>query len=197
MLGTLQPGFPDPVDDSQSIFRAVLDALSRPGRLAGLDALPGCLAPPLQQPTVAILLALADADTPVWLDGAARQDDIAGYLRFHCGCPLVDAPAQATFAVITDTAAMPPLDAFAPGTPDYPDRGATLILQVPSLDGGTAVIARGPGIDGDARLAPSGLPDAFWSWRLAQQELFPCGVDLLFVADGRVLGLPRSTRLEV
>ena len=65
--GTIAPGFADPVFDSQATFRAALDALARPGRVA---ALPPVLTPPapLNPATAALCLTLADLDTPLWLD---------------------------------------------------------------------------------------------------------------------------------
>src|SRR6185312_9267216 len=70
MSGVELPGFADPVLDAQSCFRAVLDAMARPGRLhqAGSGLTPPA---PLHQATAAMLLTLADGDAPVWLDPAA------------------------------------------------------------------------------------------------------------------------------
>ena len=64
-----RPGFADPVADAQSCFRAVLDATSRPGtvKAAGTGLRPPV---PLDPATAAVLLTLADADTPLGLDEA-------------------------------------------------------------------------------------------------------------------------------
>jgi hypothetical protein len=99
----LAPGFADPVHDAQAAFRSVLDAMSTPGRIVTLAAPPAVPAP-LMPATVALCLTLIDYETPLWLDGPARAAD--GFLRFHCGCPIVAAPADARFAVVADAAAM-------------------------------------------------------------------------------------------
>ena len=68
---TLSPGFADPVADAQSCFRAVLDAMARPGRIcirSGTMAAP----PPLCAAAAAVLLTLVDHETPLWLDPAAE-----------------------------------------------------------------------------------------------------------------------------
>ena len=49
---------------------------------------------------------------------------------------------------------LPRLDGFAIGSEAYPDEGATLILQVGSLDGGMPVTVSGPGIPGERTFVP-------------------------------------------
>src|SRR3546814_5850845 len=83
---------------------------------------------------------------PLGIDGIADTPPLRTYLKFHCGCPLVERSQVAAFALVTDPANMPRLALFAQGVDQYPDRAATLLLQVPSLEGGPAVTLRGPGI---------------------------------------------------
>ena len=100
-------------------------------------------------------------------------------------------------AIIADPAKMPPFEAFQQGTAEYPDRSATLILQVQSLDGGgPGLVLTGPGINGQARIAPGPVPNDFVARLRANLALFPRGIDLLLVAGNRIVGLPRSTRVE-
>ena len=197
----LQPGFHDPVHAAQAVFRAAMEALSRPGLVRALSAE---LAPPhpLTPELAALALALTDADTPVWLDGPlARAADVAAYLRFHTGAPVTADPAEAAFALIADPATCPDFSAFAAGTPDYPDRSATLILALDRLaEGGRhaegdGLAFAGPGIRGRVYLDVAPLPRD-WPVRLAgNHALFPRGLDLLLTAPGRIAGLPRSARL--
>jgi alpha-D-ribose 1-methylphosphonate 5-triphosphate synthase subunit PhnH len=187
----LLPGFGDPVDDAQRVFRVLLDALAGPGRPLSLGE-PLQVPPPFATGTGAILLALADYETPLWLQ--TPDGEAAAWLRFHCGAPLVEDPAQARFAVVDRPADMPPLSAFAQGEPEYPDRATTLIVQVPGFrDDGLCL--EGPGIPGTRPVGIDGLPSAFWAaWREGRARA-PLGVDVFFVAGDRVLGLPRSTRV--
>src|SRR3546814_2619843 len=94
---------------------------------------------------------------PLGIDGIADTPPLRTYLKFHCGCPLVERSQVAAFALVTDPANMPRLALFAQGVDQYPDRAATLLLQVPSLEGGPAVTLRGPGIRDTAVIAPFGL----------------------------------------
>jgi alpha-D-ribose 1-methylphosphonate 5-triphosphate synthase subunit PhnH len=64
------PGLSDPVGDSQEIFRSVLTALSEPGRIMQLAA-PRDASLQIDQAALAVLLALADGDTPIWIDAAS------------------------------------------------------------------------------------------------------------------------------
>lgn len=191
----MRPGLADPVLDSQRIFRGVLDAMSHPGRIVALavdDATPGVLHPA----TEAVCLALVDFETPLWLDAAGRTADVMAHLRFHCGCPIVDEPAHARFAVVADPMRMPELDQLDPGTDEYPDRSATVIVQVDTLSGGAGRRLTGPGIESEARLDAPGLPERFWEGLRANHGRFPRGVDVLLTAGSRLAALPRTTRVE-
>ena len=194
--GDINPGFDDPVLDSQSAFRAIMGAMATPGRPHTVAF--GDIEPPkpLDVATAAAALCLFDFETPVWLDGATADAGTAGYIRFHCGAPLVSSPDAASFAIIADPAAMPPLPDFNPGEEQYPDRSATLILQVRSLTEGQSFRLSGPGIETTHDISVAGLPTRFIAdWRINHAR-YPTGVDVLLVAGQTVVGLPRSTRVE-
>ena len=189
------PGFGDTIHDAQRVFRAVLDAMARPGIVVDLAATIPAPAP-LDPATVAVLMTLADFETPVWLDGRATNAAVTEHLRFHCGCPLTDAPTDAVFALVAEPATMPPLAAFAQGTEEYPDRSATIIVQVPSITADSGWTLTGPGIRDHAHLGIGGLPPAFAGWLRDNQAGFPLGVDLIFTCGSRIAALPRSTRVQ-
>lgn len=189
----LSLGFADPVHDAQAAFRGVLDALSNPGRIVTL-AEPPSVPAPLAPATVALCLTLVDYETPLWLDPVAGNT--LAFLRFHCGCPIAARPADARFAVVIDPAAMPPPNAFAPGEDLYPDRSTTVFVQVAALGTGDALRLSGPGIRGTADLRVAGLPDGFVADWNENAALYPLGVDVVLVAGDRVVGLPRTVRME-
>lgn len=193
-INVLAPGLADPPHDSQRLFRGVLDAFSHPGRIVELrDAPtgPGTLSPA----AVAFLLTLADRETPLWLESGLDKQEVRDFLRFHAGAPIVYAREAATFAVIIAGGA-DPFAGFAIGTDTYPDRAATLVIEVPSLEGGPVCTWRGPGIDGEVRVTLGGLGADFWLAWAANNALFPCGVDLVFTSGPRLLSLPRSVAVE-
>jgi len=189
----LAPGFSDPGHDAQRLFRAVLDAFAHPGRIMSLPdppAGPGAISPA----TAAYLLTLVDRDTPLWLAPEFERPAVRDFVRFHTGAPIVARRDEAVFAVLAhDTAS---LDGFAIGTDPYPDRSATLVIEVPVLGAGAARRWRGPGIDGQAAVAVGGLGADFWQAWADNHALFPCGVDVVFAAGSQLLALPRSIAVE-
>lgn len=187
-------GFSDPVQQSQQAFRAMLDAMARPGLSVDMTAdygHPPGLAPSL----AAILLTLCDLDTPVLLGAAFTDAGVADWLRFHTGAPLVAKPQNAAVALL-DGGEMPPLNAFSLGTDEAPEKGATLLMQVGTLEGPAAVEWRGPGIKTMQVMPSFGLPDAFWRQRQKLGQAFPRGVDLCFGCGPRLIALPRSTAIS-
>lgn len=186
-------GFDDPVQQSQQAFRALLDAMARPGRVVTMETEtghPDGLAPAL----AAALLTLADLDTPVWLGPGLDTDAVRTWLRFHSGAPLAAKPDQAAFALL-DAAQMPSLDTFSLGTDESPERGATLLIQAPGLTGATAMTWRGPGLKDGIAMPFCGLDQAVWQQRAALTSEFPRGVDLYIGCGRDLVALPRSTAI--
>ena len=190
----LARGFADPVHDSQKMFRTTLDALAHPGRIARIS--PSLVPPePLLTTSASLLLALADYETAVWLDDAlAEQTEVAEFIRFHTGARLTRIRREADFAIVAAPLAMPPLASFAQGTPEYPDRSSTLILQVDSLVNGGWMFA-GPGIPERRSFSATPLPDDFRPQLAENRTRFPRGVDLFFVTSTEMAALPRSCRI--
>jgi alpha-D-ribose 1-methylphosphonate 5-triphosphate synthase subunit PhnH len=196
MAAELPAGFADKVLSAQSTFRAVMDAMARPGSIQRIAAAAGTPRS-MMRGTAAIALTLFDHDTPVWLDGAmSATPDVAKWLKFHTSAPVITDSSVASFALVGDPKNLPPFDRFALGSNEYPDRSTTLILQVDSLTQGPAVKLRGPGIDGSATLGAAIAPDDLLGRLAANAALFPRGVDLMLVHDDAIVAVPRTTRLE-
>jgi alpha-D-ribose 1-methylphosphonate 5-triphosphate synthase subunit PhnH len=191
----LEHGFSDAVLSAQTAFRAVLDAMARPGTtpIMTSDAgVPAGLAPAM----ATLALTLFDHDTPIWRDEALNSEAIAQWLRFHTGAPLTGDPAQAAFALIGNVAALTDIHRFSTGSADYPDRSTTFILQVETLTAGLPLVLSGPGIKETSELAPSPLPPDFIAMLDANHALFPRGCDFLFCAGEHIAALPRTTRVR-
>ena len=193
-MSEIAAGLADPAHDSQRLFRAVLDAFSHPGRIVSLPD-PPAAASPLGAATTAFLLTLVDRDTPLWLAPAFDTPAVCDFVRFHTGAAIARQPADALFAVLSPDG-MPPLDDFPIGTDPYPDRSATLLIELPSLTGGPERWWRGPGIAARQSVCLTGLADPLWTQWAANRALFPCGVDLVFAAGSELIALPRSIAVE-
>jgi alpha-D-ribose 1-methylphosphonate 5-triphosphate synthase subunit PhnH len=189
----LQPAFADPVLDAQRSFRAALKALAGPGVAQSLLA---TQTPPhlegLAAASHALCLALLDVGTPLWLAPAFDTQAIRANLTFHCGCPIVSDRQNARFALLDDSQ-LHDLSGFDLGNDRYPDQSCTLLVQLPSLQGGTQLAWQGPGIETRNHVSLP-LQEAFWREREARND-FPRGIDVFFVAGSELLGLPRSTQV--
>ncbi|TCO73039.1 phosphonate C-P lyase system protein PhnH [Rhodovulum euryhalinum] len=185
-MQALTGGFTDTPREAAIAFRAMLEAMARPGRIFDIA---GATPPmPLSIAAGTALLVLADGTTPVHLAGAHDAPGVRDWITFHTGAPLA-ARGEAALAV-GDWAGLLPLDAYRIGVPEYPDRSATLIVEMAALTSSGARLT-GPGIETEHRLS---LPEiaAFRTNR----ALFPLGIDFFFTADARIAALPRTTHVE-
>lgn len=169
---------------AHTTFTALMWALSQPGQAQRLPARG-------LEAFGAIADALIDLETSYSTDhpelhqllvrsGARARPSSAAMYQFY---PQLSA---ATLPMLSDAPA---------GTYAYPDESATLIVGC-ALGTGRRLSLRGPGIAAVTELLIDGIPDAFWALR-EQICRYPLGWDILLVANDRVLGLPRTTQIEV
>ncbi|MDA3626935.1 phosphonate C-P lyase system protein PhnH [Saccharopolyspora oryzae] len=180
---------------AQQVFRTVLDALSRPGEVLRFPANSMEIGPrnsiEIAEPRVpaALLpvLALADLETPVHVDGWADL------VRTRTSAPIVER-AEARLVALLDP--VDDLAGFRVGSAGAPEEAALIALAVRGFEDGPLLRLSGPGVPGRRELRVSGLPADFAAQRRALIA-FPAGFDLLLVGPGgEVVGLPRSTRVE-
>lgn len=181
----LTGGFEEPAQGAAHAFRNVMEAMARPGQIREIAG--AAPSQPLSAAAGAVLLTLCDTDTPVYLAGDADCAAVRDWIAFHTGAPLVG-PVQCMFAVGT-WQALSPLSPYSLGSSQYPDRSATLIVEMDELKAEGATLS-GPGIKETAALS---LPefDAFE----ANRKLFPRGLDFIFTSGSALAALPRTTRV--
>lgn len=189
------PGFANPVRDAQQVFRAVLEALARPTTPQRVDV--GILPPvPLGATAGAVILALCDEQTPVWLDPALRAaPEVGAWIAFHTGARIVDRAGDALFVISSSPSAAPRLADLAQGTDEEPHRSATLVIDACGARDMGSLAATGPGIRGVAEWGGAGLPGGFLRQWQENRVLFPRGVDMILAAETTLRGLPRTTAL--
>lgn len=195
---SIDGGFSSPVLDAQAAFHAVMHAMAEPGTIHPFDerATPPA---PLNAAAAAVALTLCDHETLVWLDpDLASSEGISVWLAFHTGAPITADPGEARFLIVANSNRLPLLAALAQGSQDYPDRSATIILQVGSLDGGAQKLElRGPGINGVAHISPDALPLQLESQWHENNARYPRGIDLVLAAPLAIACIPRTTRIEI
>jgi len=191
--------FADAIHDSQACFRRLLTAMSEPGTRVGLDRA-GEFGN-LSAGTVQVLLTLADNSTRLWLSSSLREDQTAcDNLRFHVAAPLVEQASDADFAVLSRRDLVTcgaVLQALPVGCEEYPDRGATLVIETDSLEQGPELVLSGPGIPDRRNVRLGTLPEALVRFMGERDLSSPLGIDLMFVCDRELVAIPRSTRVEV
>lgn len=191
---------------SQLIFRAVLDALARPGTIRRLPAAARGAAGEGAPAALLPLLALADLTTPACV--LADGGDWPEVVRAMTSAPAAEL-AQARLVAALRPVSGSELAALRAGTPTAPEDGALACLSVTGIrpapvtgapDGGAdgrLLRLAGPGIAGTRRLLVTGLPPGFAAVRRKLTGEFPAGADLLLItADGDLAGLPRTTRID-
>jgi alpha-D-ribose 1-methylphosphonate 5-triphosphate synthase subunit PhnH len=190
-----EQGFSNVAIESAHAFRAIMQAMARPGRVMEMstEAAPPA---PLLPTASAVALTLCDFQTPVWLSPALYNEQVIRYLRFHAGAPIVAEAQAAQFVFTTSSELMPQPGLLLQGTHEYPDRSATLVVQVAGF-GSTDVELSGPGIRGAEGFGVEGLGELFWAAMAENHMRFPVGVDVIFAAPGKMAALPRSTAIRV
>ena len=156
-----------------------------------VNALPEGIAPA----SASVMLSLLDASTRLWLAPDLDTMSATTYFRFHTGCGFTSIPGDADFALI-DGLDSDLISQLSIGTPEYPDRSTTLLIQVDALSEGAGPRLTGPGIEAGRRLTVEGVPPNFWETVRRNNSHFPLGIDIVLICGDRVACLPRSTKVE-
>ena len=187
MTYDLSGGFNKASQDAASAFRAIMNALSRPGYIASLS---GVTPPdPLSTAQAGIALTLFDHQTHIALKGRYCTDGVKAWLSFHTGTHFTE-PAKADF-IICDHDDIGALDLLRQGSEEYPDQSVTVISAYPILSEGACRLT-GPGIKDKAMVSITD-PSPFRDGQLP----FPLGVDFILTHDAQLMGLPRTTQMEM
>jgi len=133
-------------------------------------------------------------ETPLWIDRDAPEE-VRSYLQFHCGTPIINDQKAAAFAIILDGIKIPDLEKFNPGEFEYPDRSATLIIQVGAIEVGNGISLTGPGIKDSTQIRVGGLSSTFWHDLQINNKRFPLGYDVILATSTEIVSLPRTVQV--
>jgi alpha-D-ribose 1-methylphosphonate 5-triphosphate synthase subunit PhnH len=103
--------------------------------------------------------------------------------------------ADYVFAAIDSAENVVALSSLRIGSLLYPDDAATLFAPA-QFGSGQRLRLTGPGIKDSVTVEVDGIDPAFWQMRLKAIR-YPLGWDLYLVDGKRLLGIPRSTKIEV
>lgn len=176
----------EPVHDTRATFRALCDAMSRPGTVQQVPTTPA---------DHAVVATLVDHEVTTHTD----DDELLAALSARGR--LETAPPQEAQIVHVDGVPSWDIRNLDRGSLLEPSRGATVIYHVEALDtkpssGKTSIQLSGPGIP-DSRTVSIGLPGDELTAIADAQSTYPRGVDAVFTTEDEIMALPRSVSMEV
>lgn len=164
---------------TNATFESLMWALARPGTVQNLPA-PGM---------AGIAEALIDRECRVYCDDPALAQHVASLGAARVQPPLAD------HCFLALDKGLDRLARVAVGSALYPDAGATVVAGA-RFGRGQRLRLTGPGIETWADIALHGIAPGFWALR-ATLCRYPAGFDLFLICGAQVIGLPRSTAVEV
>lgn len=173
-----------PVVETQPVLRRILKAMNEAGVAIALPCKQQWVG--LSPAATALLLTLNDANTPLWLDEKLDTPALRECLLQAHGC--VVSRQQAASLALLHSDSNPDLNAVAAA-------GATVILEVPALNGGLTLRLRGPGIQGRRAVAPQ-LPSQVLAF-LREGPLNGQGINLMLTCGEMLMVLPRTAQVNV
>ena len=191
----IEASSPSSAHDQAKIFRMVLEAMSHPGRIVDFKVPPLTLPLGISSEMAALVFTLCDFQTPICMK--SKTPEIEKFVKFHTGAAFADAVSSATFIVADTKDKISPFGDFAQGTHEYPDRSSTLLIQVEAITNSGNVALMGPGIAGQTFLNIKKLDMMFWEGLHANHAQYPLGVDVIFVTQGKIAAIPRSTHIQI
>ena len=99
---TIDGGFADPVFDAQAVFRAVMDAMARPGTMSAVQAARRAAAAAVADGRRGRADAVRPRHAGLARSGAASIGAVRSWLAFHTGAPVADTPSDAAFALVAE-----------------------------------------------------------------------------------------------
>ncbi len=172
-------------------FLALLWALSNPGQIQSL--------PDADDALSSIGEALVDLETTFYSTDSALIARLA-----RTGARQVSSrQARYQFYPVLRPDDLQIIETAPTGTQTYPDDSATIVIGcrfgrwLAGTDERRITLSlSGPGVNRASKLEVAGIPHAFW-WLREGAIRYPLGWDLFLVSENQVVGIPRTTVVEV
>lgn len=185
----------DPLFLSQSVYRDLLEVMSRPGSVRSLTADFRHIWP---SGLLAVATTLLDQEVGFCVLGDLGNSEIRKAIEEGTGGRSVNLET-ADFIFVANGDSAGRIRQAQRGSQEYPDLGATIVYQVERLEedaGHGAISLRGPGIEDRATPLIIGLGPEELSLVQEINNEYPLGVDLLLIdRENKVMALPRSLRI--
>ncbi|MHC5307659.1 phosphonate C-P lyase system protein PhnH [Bartonella sp. LJL80] len=162
-------------------FEKMMKALARPGTRIDLDG----------QDMTHLASAILDLETSFYAEDQKLQQQLRDTQAKSVALP----DAEYIFMSLCDKQKVAQLSNIATGDLLYPETGATIFAPADFTGGGTIRLS-GPGIKTSCDLQLNGIDPDLWTFR--QQHIhYPLGFDLFLISTDSLVGIPRSTTIEV
>lgn len=199
----------DPVSDTRVTFRALVNAMARPGRIESVPASPA---------DHAVMATLVDHEVTLHSGDEDLRETLSNAGRYE------PAPLEDADVVHVQNPTDGRVAEAKQGTLKEPSDGATAVYRVDELieasnrdpknrdagsrsddvdgdsslsDDTVALRVSGPGVPGRRTFQVAGVPAEEIGPIANINEEFPRGVDVVFAAGNRIAALPRSVAVEV
>lgn len=184
---------------AQLIFRRVLEAMARPGRVVQLPDMRQD-APSGNKYACLLLFTLLDSYVSFKILSGNNHTDyekLSTYISINSGSPESELE-DADFILVFGGSSGGLVSSMKKGTAKYPDKSATVIYDVESVGGGSTTLSlSGPGIFSVQNLALEGIQEEEIGDLIRANGDFPLGIDVIFSdKDGKIACLPRSTAIN-
>ncbi|MEH7272259.1 phosphonate C-P lyase system protein PhnH [Neobacillus vireti] len=191
----------DIVHDLQSVYRKMVDSISRPGLISDLrkeaalveeEDIKGCSASLL-------LLALTLFDQEVSFKVFSPQADTVSKTINQLTYAKQTETKKADYLLILQDAERGSIEEAIinakVGTLKNPHSSATIIVEVDSVTSGDALLLKGPGIQ-KHELVHLDINRNWLEIRQEKNKEYPLGIDLIFIDQNhQLLSLPRTTQI--
>jgi alpha-D-ribose 1-methylphosphonate 5-triphosphate synthase subunit PhnH len=177
----------------QSVFRALINCMSRPGTIGSLPL--NTLQSSPNPAVTAIVRCLVDHEVSFSVVNGDRVFS-EQLLRFT-GSRQAE-PDSADFIIEMDPTSIDAVNSAKIGTDEFPNESATVIVSVDSLASGPLTIhLTGPGVKSRRSLPVRGVTSAVVRAISDRNQDFPLGIDVVLVdADGRIACIPRTSAIS-
>jgi alpha-D-ribose 1-methylphosphonate 5-triphosphate synthase subunit PhnH len=177
---------------TQKIFRTLLQAMSRPGRVYVMDSRG-------EEGLLLVLQTLIDHEVTFTVVGD-DQESLKHAIVKATGSRAVTIE-EADFAIVPSGDSEGAVLRAKRGSLDYPHSGATMVYLVDDLDdnksGNPVCLLKGPGVENEISPRINGLNKNELIQLQESNSEYPLGVDSIFLDKaGRILCIPRSTSME-
>lgn len=186
----------DLVYDIQAVYRKVLNAMARPGKIENVSDQCDKIEYDFNcyKSTNIVLLTLLDAEVSFCFDDNKSFDDVEmiNQMTYSKAKPA----NEADFIIITkdcdDTCGI--MNKAKIGELKNPNKSATVIIEVDEMNNYEGIVLTGPGIKSTQKIKISNY-DLWKEIRQKKNKEFPLGIDIILTDEkGNIACIPRTTK---